>query len=165
MSVNGSFAADYRGVEMPDPALRPELFDGVLWRRAAAYLIDALCIGTIMVLAWIVFVILWVMSFGLLGPVLWLIFGLIPLAYHTLLVGGRHSATFGMRAFDVELRAWDGERPGYLQALIHAALFYLSVGATCSLILTFALFNRRKRTLHDVLAGALMVRGMPLLAY
>jgi uncharacterized RDD family membrane protein YckC len=38
-------------------------------------------------------------------------------------------------------------------------LFYLTVGATASLVLLFALFNRRKRTLHDVLTGMLMVRG------
>ena len=100
-----------------------------------------------------------VLSFGLLAPGLWFLFGLIPLAYHTLLVGGRHAATFGMRALDIELRSWDGARPGYLQALAHAALFYLTVGATASLVLLFALFNRRKRTLHDVLTGMLMVRG------
>jgi len=49
--------------------------------------------------------------------------------------------------------AKNGERPGLLQALANAALFYLTVGATCSLILLFALFNRRKRTVHDVLSG------------
>ena len=104
---------------MPDPAVRPELFDGVLWRRA---------------------------------------FGFIPLAYHTLLLSGRHCATFGMRAMGLQLRSWSGERPMFLQALVHCFLFYLTVGPTFCLILLFALFNRRKRTLHDVLAGTLMVR-------
>ena len=87
------------------------------------------------------------------------LFGLIPLAYYTLLVSGARAATLGMRAFDLELRSWNGERPVFLQALAHAALFYLTVGATCSLILLVALFNRRKRTLHDVLSGMLMVRS------
>jgi uncharacterized RDD family membrane protein YckC len=32
---------------------------------------------------------------------------------------------------------------------------------TCSLVLLFALFNRRRRTLHDVLAGTVMVRTLP----
>ena len=40
----------------------------------------------------------------------------------------------------------------------HTALFYLTVGATGSFILLFALFNRRRRTLRDVLTGMLMLR-------
>lgn len=159
MTVNSTFAPPWRDTGMPDPAAHPELFEGVLWRRAAGYLIDAFCIALFAVAVLVVFLLLTVMSLGLLAPGLWFLFGLVPLAYHTLLVGGRHGATFGMRAFDLELRSSNGDRPGYLQALAHAALFYLTVGATGSLILLFALFNRRKRTLHDVLTGMLMVRG------
>lgn len=158
VSVNFTAASAYRDVGTPDPATRPDLFEGVLWRRAAAYLIDVLCIGAIAVVLWFLFAVLTVLSFGLLGPALWLLFCLIPLAYHTLLVSGPQAATFGMRAFDLELRSLDGGRPVFLQALAHAALFYLSVAMTGSLILIFALFNRRKRTLHDVLAGMLMIR-------
>ena len=44
------------------------------------------------------------------------------------------------------------------RSLAHTALFYVTVGATASLILLFALFNRRRRTLHDVLTGMLMLR-------
>jgi uncharacterized RDD family membrane protein YckC len=159
VTVNSTLAPPWRDTGMPDPAAYPELFEGALWRRAAAYLIDAFCIGLIAVAVLVVFLLLTVLSLGLLAPSLWFLFGLVPLAYHTLLVGGPHAATFGMRAFDLELRSWNGKRPGYLQALAHAALFYLTVGITCSLILLFALFNRRKRTLHDVLTGMLMVRG------
>src|SRR5580700_8116950 len=123
---------DDRG--MPDPAVLPEAYEGVLW----------------------------VLSFGLLGPVLWFLFGLIPLAYHTLLLSGPRSATVGMRLFDVELRSVTGDRPGFLQALIQTALFYITVGATCSLILLLVLFNRRKRPLHYMLAGSVRVRRFPV---
>ncbi len=160
MTVNLTFAPSYRDAGMPDPATRRELFEGVRWRRAFAYLIDAICIGMIAAVVWILFALLWVLSFGMLGPALWFLFGLIPLAYHTLLVSGPHAATFGMRVFDLQLRSWSGERPVFLQALAHTALFYLTVGATGSLILLFTLFNRRKRTLHDVLTGMLMVRTL-----
>jgi uncharacterized RDD family membrane protein YckC len=162
MTAEYNHVRDYRDAGMPDPATHAELFDGVLWRRAAAYLIDICVIGAIMIVAWIVFALLTVLSFGLLGPGLWFLFGLIPLAYHTLLVGGRHGATVGMRLLDIELRSWDGERPVFLQALAHAVLFYLTIGATCSLILLFALINKRRRTLHDVLSGMLMVRSSGL---
>jgi uncharacterized RDD family membrane protein YckC len=146
---------------IPDPAAFPELYEGVLWRRVFAYLLDLVFIGVIMVGVWLVFAALWLLSFGLLGPVLWLLSGLVPLAYHTLLLSGRRSATFGMRCFDLELRSVSGERPSFLQALIETALFYVTVAMTCSLILLVALFNRRRRTLHDFLAGAVMVRTLP----
>jgi uncharacterized RDD family membrane protein YckC len=151
----------YHDAGMPDPAAVPEAYEGVLWRRSFAYFVDLCVIGVLALLFWIVFAVVWVLSFGLLGPVLWFLFGLIPLAYHTLLLSGPHSATLGMRLFDVELRSVTGERPGFLQALAQTALFYLTIGATCSLILLFALFNRHKRTLHDMLAGTVMVRRFP----
>ena len=163
MTADFSFGArPYYGTGMPDPVTLPEAYDGVIWRRTLAYFIDLCCIGVLALLFWIVFAVLWVMSFGLLGPVLWFLFGLIPLAYHTLLLSGRRSATWGMRCFDVELRSVTGERPGFLQALAQTALFYITVGATCSLILLFVLFNRRKRTLHDMLAGTVLVRTFPV---
>ena len=163
MTANYSFASTpYHSTAMPDPATLPEAYEGVIWRRTLAYLIDLCFIGVLAALFWIIFAVLWVVSFGLLGPVLWFLFGLIPLAYHTLLLSGRRSATWGMRCFDVELRSITGERPGFLQALAQTALFYITVGVTCSLILLFVLFNRRKRTLHDFLAGTVLVRTFPV---
>ena len=113
----------YRDTRMPDPAALPEVYEGVLWRRVAAYLVDLFCIGVIAVGVWMVFAILWLLSFGLLGPLLWFLFGLIPLAYHTLLLSGPRSATLGMRVFDLELRSVSGERPSFMQALIQTAFF------------------------------------------
>ena len=152
----------YRDRGMPDPAAFPEIYEGVLWRRVMAYVVDLFCIGVLAVGVWIVFAVLWLLSFGLLGPLLWLLFGLLPLAYHTLLLSGRRSATLGMRCFDLELRSVSGERPSFLQALVQTALFYITVAMTCSLILLVGLFNRRRRMLHDVLAGTVMVRTLPV---
>ena len=163
MAANFSYAsAPYHPTTMPDPATLPEAYDGVIWRRTLAYFIDLCCIGALAVLFGIVFFVLSVASFWLLAPALWFLFGLIPLAYHTLLLSGRRSATWGMRCFDVELRSITGERPGFLQALAQTALFYITIGVTCSLILLFVLFNRRKRTLHDLLAGTVLVRTFPV---
>jgi uncharacterized RDD family membrane protein YckC len=163
MTANFSYAsAPYHPTAMPDPATLPEAYDGVIWRRTLAYFIDLCCIGALAVLFGIVFFVLSVVSFWLLAPALWFLFGLIPLAYHTLLLSGRRSATWGMRCFDVELRSITGERPGFLQALAQTALFYITIGVTCSLILLFVLFNRRKRTLHDLLAGTVLVRTFPM---
>jgi uncharacterized RDD family membrane protein YckC len=162
MASFGHTSTAYRDAGMPDPATVPEAYEGVLWRRMLAYFVDLCFIGVLAVLFWIAFAVLWVLSLGLLGPVLWFLFGLIPLAYHTLLLSGPWSATLGMVLFDLELRSVTGERPGFLQALAQTALFYLTVGATCSLILLFALLSRHKRTLHDMLAGTVMVRRFPV---
>jgi uncharacterized RDD family membrane protein YckC len=161
MASFGYASTAYHGAGMPDPAMVPAAYDGVLWRRTLGYLVDIGCIGVIELFVWIVFGVLSLLSFGLLSPVLWFLFGLIPLAYHTLLLSGPWSATLGMRFFDVELRSVTGERPGFLQALAQTALFYITVGVTCSLILVVALLNRHKRTLHDMLTGTVVVRRFP----
>lgn len=145
----------------PDPDLFPEVYEGILPRRVLAYLVDLVCIVALEAGLAVIFAVLWLLSLGLLGPVLWFLFGLVPLAYHTVQLAGRHSATLGMRLFDLELRSLGGERPGFLQALAQTALFYVTVGVTGSLILLVALFNRRRRTLHDWLSGTLMVRRLP----
>jgi uncharacterized RDD family membrane protein YckC len=165
MASFGYGSTAYQVAGMPDPTAIPEAYEGVLLRRTLAYFVDLCIIGVIAAVAWVGFAVLWVLSFGLLGPILWFLFGLIPLAYHTLLLSSSWSATLGMRLFDVELRSVTGERPGFLQALAQTALFYITVGATCSLILVFALLNRHKRTLHDLLAGTVLVRRFPVAWY
>ena len=162
MASFGYASSAYYSGGMPDPASVPEAYDGVLPRRVLAYFVDVCVIGVLVVLCWIPFGVLWVLSLGLLGPVLWFLCGLIPLLYHTLLLSSRWSATLGMRLFDLELRSVTGEPPSFLQALIQTVLFYVTVGLTCWLILLFALLNRHKRTLHDVLAGTVMVRRFPV---
>jgi uncharacterized RDD family membrane protein YckC len=154
-----SSSFDRTAEPVPDPASWPALFEGVLFRRVVAYGVDLLCIAVICAFAWVGCLVLTVLSFGLLAPLVWLLFGLIPVAYHSLQLGGPHAATLGMRRFDLELRALDGDRPEFLQALLQTLLFYATIAATCSLILLFALVNRRRRTLHDVLSGTIVVRG------
>jgi uncharacterized RDD family membrane protein YckC len=163
LTAGTGFLLDDYPAPPPDPDAFPEVYEGVLARRVLAYLVDLVCIGGLAAAIGIVFAGLWLLSFGLLGRLLWFLFGLVPLAYHTLQLAGPHSATLGMRLFDLELRSVTGERPDFLQALAQTALFYLTIGATGTLILAVALLNRRHRTLHDWLSGTIMVRRLPLL--
>ena len=144
----------------PEPFASPEYYQGVLIRRVFAYWVDLVCIGLLIALAWVVFWMLAIASLGLLSPLL-LILGLIPVLYHTLTIGGPRSATPGMRLTGVEVRGWTGERPSYLQAFVQTILFYVTVYPTWSLVLVIALFDRRRRTLHDMLAGTLAIRVAP----
>jgi uncharacterized RDD family membrane protein YckC len=153
-----AFRPSYAGT--PDPLAQPEYYDGVLWRRTLAYLIDLVAIFVILLALKLALGVLTVVSFGLLSP-LWLLLPLVPITYHTLLIGGPASATLGMQLFGLEVRTWTGGRPAYLQAFVQSAIFYVTVGATASLVLLFVLCNERRRTLHDFLAGTVVLRALP----
>ena len=102
-------------------------------------------------------------TFGLLWPALMVLIGLVPILYHTLTIAGPRSATLGMRIAGIKVMSvapgaeQDGGRPTLLQAMIQTVGFYGSVAITCTLILLVALFNPRRRALHDFLAGTVVV--------
>lgn len=141
---------------------RPEHFRSLGRRRAAAYLVDLVILVPVCFAVSVAFSILGILSFGLLSPLLVLAMGAVPLAYHTLTIGGPRSSTWGMRLFDVEMRSWTGGRPDYLQALIATALFYGSMTLSGGLIVLFGLINRRRRLVHDILTGMVAVRSSAL---
>lgn len=136
----------------------PDLYRGIILRRILAYLIDLTVIAVIVAIAWIAFPIITALTLGLLTPFLLLFTALVPAIYHTLLIGGPASATFGMRFFGIQVWTSDGLKPGYAQALINTVVFYLSVATTSWLILIIALLNSKNRCLHDLLAGTVVVR-------
>lgn len=141
----------------PDPMSHPELFDAVILRRSVGYIIDVFILGGIAIFVWV----LVVLTFGLLGPVAAVLTPLLPIAYHTLLIGGPNSATIGMRMMGVEVRRLDGGRPDLVQALVQTLLFYATLALT-GLLLLVAFFNDRRRCLHDWLSGTLVVNARGL---
>lgn len=142
-----------------DLEVRPELYRGVTLRRVVAYLMDLIVIAAATVVAGTAFVVLGVLSFGLLSPILAVLLLVVPLAYHTLLIGGRRASTLGMRFFGIEVRRIDGGPPGYPLAALQTIVFYATIMLTSWLILLVALFNGRGRTLHDYLCGTVAVNG------
>jgi uncharacterized RDD family membrane protein YckC len=141
-----------------DPFADPAMTDGVLWRRPLAYAVDLLIIALLCAAIGLVFFLVTVVTFGLLH-VVWVFFPFIPFAYHTLTIGGPHSATLGMRLFGLDVRSWTGARPSYVQAALQTALFYATVVPTGSLILLVALVTPKHRTLHDMLSGTYVLRA------
>lgn len=130
----------------------------MLWRRVCAYVVDLVLIGVLWVIAFLLLTVAGLLSLGLLFPVIPAALTLVPVAYHTLLIGGPWSATWGMMLFNLEVRSWTGARPGYWQALLMTLIFYTTIGLTGFLILVVALFNARHRTLHDYLSATVVVR-------
>ncbi len=150
----------WRG-EAPDPLDHPEFYQNVSGRRILAYLLDMVVVGVIFVVAWVAFSIVGVLSFGLLSTPLSLLLACVPLGYHTLLIGGPGSATWGMQLFRLEVRSFTGARPNFAQAGLMTVMFYATVWSTGFLILIVALFNDRRRTLHDLLSGTVVINSYP----
>lgn len=149
-----------------DAWAHPEYFAGVTLRRMLAYGIDVLAVALLAVPVWFIGMFASVLSFGLLAPLQALALALLPLAYHVLLLASPRAATLGMRAMGLRVmsltpdsQAWGG-RPTLFQAMIQTVAFYGSVAVTGSLILLVALFNPRRRTLHDWLAGTVVVNDL-----
>ena len=90
----------------------------------------------------------------------WLLFGLVfpavGLGYNALTIGGMNSATIGQRIMGLEVRMWFGGRVTPLIAAFHALLFWFSLAIFCPILL-WALFDSRKRCLHDILAGVVVI--------
>ena len=140
-----------------DPIAIPQHSHNIIFRRVVAYLIDVVIVGGLMAIAFVVISIsgLFTLVLGvtLIGPVLFII----PIAYHTLLIGGPCSATWGMRLMGIEVRRWRGGRPGLLQAAILTILFYGSIILTGWVILIVGFFSNSRRCLHDYYSGTVVV--------
>ncbi len=145
-----------------DPATQPEYFEGVLSRRVLAFVIDVIVIGLP-----VMFVSLFILVLGLLTLGLgWMMFWLLSPAaviwaviYYGWTLGSAKSATIGMRAMDLEMRTWYGAPAYFLLGAVHAVVFWISVSALTPLILLVPLFNGRKRLLHDMLLGTVVVNN------
>ncbi|MFN4355269.1 RDD family protein [Parvibaculum sp.] len=133
-------------------------FDGIIIARCLAFIADLAVILVLLIAASLVFGILGILSFGLLWPGAALT-PLLVIAYFTFTLGGRYSATPGMRWQGIELRAWNGNRPGYLQAFLQTLLFYVTVTVGTVLVLLVPFFNKRRRCLHDYLCGTVFIRS------
>jgi uncharacterized RDD family membrane protein YckC len=145
-----------------DPAANPELFEGVLARRIVAFMIDFLVIAAPVVLG-----AMFIFAFGIVTLGLgWALYWLLPPAsvvwavvYFGFSIGGPRSASIGMRIMDLELRTWYGA-PGYfVLGAVHAIAFWFSVSAFTPFILLVCFFNERRRLLHDIVLGTVIINN------
>jgi uncharacterized RDD family membrane protein YckC len=79
--------------------------------------------------------------------------------YYGASLGGPHSATLGMRVMDLELRTWYGAPSYFVLGAMHAVLFWISVSMLTPLVLLVGLFNGRRRLLHDMILGTVVINS------
>ena len=145
-----------------DPETNPELFEGVLARRVIAFLIDFVVISVPIALA-----AMFIFAFGIVTLGLgWALYWLLPPAsvvwaviYFGLTLGGARSATVSMRVVDLEMRTWYGTPAYFVLGAVHAVAFWISVSALTPFILLVAFFNQRRRLLHDILLGTVIINN------
>jgi uncharacterized RDD family membrane protein YckC len=145
-----------------DPWLQPELFRGVLTRRVIAFLIDLIVLSVPIVLAILFIAVFGLVTLGLGWALFWLVSPasiIWALVYYGASLGGPHSATLGMRVMDLELRTWYGAPSYFLLGAMHAVLFWISVSVLSPLVLLVGLFNGRRRLLHDVVLGTVVINN------
>jgi uncharacterized RDD family membrane protein YckC len=142
-----------------DPATQADLFDGVLSKRIIAFIIDAVLIVALMIPAGLLVLVLGVVTLGLGWLLFPPLFAVVALGYYALTLGGRNSATPGMRAAGVEMRTWSGQKMFPLLAAMHALLFWFSVSILTPLVLLVGLFTYRRQLLHDLLLGVVALNA------
>lgn len=155
-------AASETRPEAFDPLLHPELFEGVLPRRVIAFAIDVAILATPVILASIFIFMFGIVTLGL-G---WLLFWLISPAtviwavvYYGMTLGGPQSSTIGMRMVDLELRTGYGAPAYFVLGAMHAVLFWISISALTPLVLLVCFFNHRRRLLHDIVLGTVVINN------
>jgi uncharacterized RDD family membrane protein YckC len=170
ISCAGGFAGATRGNRMSidikphayDPDLNPELFEGVLARRIVAFFIDFLVIAAPIVLA-----AMFIFAFGIITLGLgWALYWLLPagsviwaLVYFGATLGGPRSATIGMRVMDLEMRTWYGAPAYFVLGAVHAIAFWFTVSFFSPFVLLVAFFNQRRRLLHDIVLGTVIINN------
>ncbi len=160
MSETGSARPSDRFVY--DPATQPELFDEILAKRIVAFFVDAVLIVALMIPAALMVLLLGFVTLGLGWLLFPPLFAIVALGYVALTLGGPASATVGMRLTGVEMRTWSGQRMFPLLAVMHALIFWFSVGLLTPLILLVGLFTYRKQLLQDLLLGVVALNSRPL---
>ena len=145
-----------------DPATQPELFEGVLPRRVVAFAIDFVIIAAPIVLAAMVIFAFGVVTLGLGWALYWLLSPasvIWAIVYFGVTLGYERSATLGMRVMDLEMRTWYGAPAYFVLGAVHAIVFWLSVSTLTPFILLVCFFNERRRLLHDIVLGTVVINN------
>jgi uncharacterized RDD family membrane protein YckC len=145
-----------------DPARNPELFEGVLARRVVAFVIDFAIVAAPVVLAAMFIFAFGIVTLGLGFALYWLLppaTVIWALVYFGASLAGPASATIGMRVMDLEMRTWYGAPAYFVLGAVHALAFWFSISAFTPFILLVAFFNERRRLLHDIVLGTVVINN------
>jgi uncharacterized RDD family membrane protein YckC len=132
--------------------------DGVRTRRVYAFLIDALIVFLLSIPVSIVIFLLGIVTLGIGFFLYAIMFPVLAITYVAYTMGGEDQATVGMKENDIYLSRLDGGKIDPITAIVHSVLFWAGNAILTPLVLLVTLFSDRKRTLHDLLLGTVVLR-------
>ena len=148
--------------ELPDPSTAPELFDGVLLRRAFAFVIDTVILGFIASVILFIGTIAGFLTFGLAWLSLPIVIPIAILGYYAATLGSPMRATVGMSLMDIVLVPARGYPLDGWKILIHPIVFWITVWVAWPISLFVALITPRQQMVQDLVTGTLMLRRSPM---
>lgn len=162
----------------------PELVYATFWMRVAAHLLDNIIISIPVVVIWMIVIFgmvgtgaggamvaqsqngkvdpavmaTWVMTIVFLYIGLVLGRFIIAWLYHAMLESGPHQSTYGKRMLGLKVTSITGQRISFGHA---SGRFFATIVTNMTMFIGYlmVLFTERKQTLHDMLAGTLVVRN------
>lgn len=137
----------------PEPRLPTAALASVRTRRILAFCLDLMILSVLSFTLWLA---LAVLTFGVSLLILPPLFPVVAFFYNGLTISGYRMATPGMQAMDLEMRLTSGVRVPFLNAAVHAILFYVST--MFPPVFLISLVSANKRCLHDMLAGVIVTR-------
>ncbi len=132
--------------------------DGVRTRRVYAFLIDAFIVFLLSIPVSIVIFLLGIVTLGLGFFLYAIMFPVLAITYVAYTMGSEDQATVGMKANDIYLARLDGGKIDPITAVVHSVLFWAGNAMLTPFVLLVTLFSDRKRTLHDLLLGTIVLR-------
>ena len=135
---------------LPDPELQPEFYQGVLPKRALAWVVDVTLLGIL------TFVISLLTIIGLF--VMPLVYLVLSFLYRTATLQG--GGTLGMRFFGIELRNAQGKRFTGGEAALHTGTYLVSMSFVLPMILSWGTMvaTQRGQGLPDLLLGSAAIQ-------
>jgi uncharacterized RDD family membrane protein YckC len=65
-----------------------------------------------------------------------------------------------MRVMEIEMRTWYGAPCYFVLGAVHAIIYWVTISFLTPLILLIAFFNQRRRLLHDMLVGTIVINNV-----
>ncbi len=134
-------------------------YEGVRTRRIMAFCIDYLIVLLLSIPVAVIVFFVGLLTLGLGWALYGVLFALVALPYIGFTMGGPKQATPGMQMMGIVVARTDGRPVDTMLAMVHAVLFWAGNVLLTPLILLASLFLDRKRCLHDLMLGTVVLRS------
>lgn len=134
-------------------------YEGVRTRRMLAFCIDYTIVLLLCIPVAVIIFFIGLLTLGLGFALYGILFALVALPYVGFTMGGRSQATPGMKIMGIMIARTDGQAVDPMLAALHAVIFWAGNVILTPLILLATFFLDRKRLLHDLLLGTVVLRS------